>query len=356
MNAPARLSWPQRVRAWLRPPRRLRLLRPGGLLIAGIFGLGFATLNTGNNLLYLLLGALLGLIALSGWLSEQTLRKLRITRVLPAAATAGEATSLLYVIRNRKRVLPSFLLTIREHVPDAERTDAFVVSVPARGDVSARARVTFPVRGEYPLDEIVLSTTFPYGLFRKERDIVLPGTVLVRPRTTRPVRALRPAGRAGVRARTPLAAAAAGAERGEFRGLRPYRSGDDPRDVHWRSTARTGEPIVREYDREQGRSYWLCLATAHAGGPAAEVAVEIAAALAAAAVARNDQFGFSGGGYVVSQGSGPAQLDRVLDALARVRFATPMRLPAARADCVWITSTGAAEPGFADVFIAGSAA
>jgi uncharacterized protein (DUF58 family) len=280
--------------------------------------------------------------------------------------TAGEGASLLYEIRNGKR-LPSFVLTLvekTEEQTEAEaqaerragagaRAGAFVLMVPGHGVAAARVRITFPRRGAYALDEIIVSTTFPFGLFRKERDLGVPASVLVRPRTTRPVRALRPAGRAGTRARTPLAAAAVGAERGEFRGLRPYRSGDDPRDVHWRSSARTGEPIVREYDREQGRAYWLCLATAHADSDAAEVAVEIAAALAAAAVARNDLFGFSGGGFVVSQGSGPAQLDRVLDALARVRFATPMRLPAARADCVWITAAGSADGGFADVFIAG---
>ncbi|HSL70011.1 MAG TPA: hypothetical protein VK864_07190, partial [Longimicrobiales bacterium] len=78
------------VRQWLRPPRRLRFTRSGGLLTAAIIALGFATLNTGNNLLYLVLGGLLGLIMLSGWLSEQVLRGIQVRRRLPRAATARE--------------------------------------------------------------------------------------------------------------------------------------------------------------------------------------------------------------------------------------------------------------------------
>ena len=68
------------LREWFRPPRRLKFTRAGGLFTFGVIALGFATLNTGNNLLYLLLGALLGLIVVSGWLSEQALRNLRIVR------------------------------------------------------------------------------------------------------------------------------------------------------------------------------------------------------------------------------------------------------------------------------------
>ena len=227
-----------------------------------------------------------------------------------------------------------------------------MLSLPARGEAMARARITFPHRGVYPLADIVLATTFPFGLFEKERDIVAHDAVLVRPPITRPVRALRAAGREG--ARMPVTAApAGGAERGEFRGLRGYRPGDDPRDVHWLSSARATEPIVREYDREQGRCYTLYLDTTGAPGSAAEIAVEIAAALAAEAVVRGDRFGLNAGAGQVSTGSGPAQLERVLDALARVSFpCEPAVLPDPSAS-VWI-GTSTPPPGFSDAFIAGS--
>src|SRR5690606_7236973 len=137
-----------------------------------------------------------------------------------------------------------------------------------------------------------------------ERDLTVPGSVVVWPSTERPIRPPRPLGRTAARA---LAGATAtrGAERGHFRSLRSYRSGDDPRDVHWRTSARLPEPVVREYDRESGDVYWICLDTHCVSAVAGEIAVEVAAALAASAVAKGDQFGFASRDGTVGPGAGP---------------------------------------------------
>lgn len=346
---PGRLrDWLQRLRERLRPRRRLRLLRPGGLLIGGIFGLGFATLNTGNNLLYLLLGALLGLIMLSGMLSEQALRGLHVRRRVPRSITRGEPAAMRYTVSKAAGRLPSFAVSVRER---SGGDVGFVLALAPDSQVSVRTRSIFPQRGVIELRDIIMSTTFPFGLFAKERDVRARDVVLVRPPVTRPVRDVRAGGRDGARV-SEFAARAAGGERGEFRGLRAYRSGDDPRDVHWRSSARRSEPVVREYDREQGRCYTLYLDTTQAPGEPAETTVEIVAALAAAGTARGDLIGLLAGEQSVSPGTGAAQLDRILDALARVRFPTASPLPDDPAECVWV-GTSAPTAEFGDVFIAG---
>ena len=74
------------LRRWFRPPRRLKLTREGKYFIGITFGVGFAAINTGNNLLYLLLGMLLSLIVVSGVLSELSLRELTVVRRLPPRA------------------------------------------------------------------------------------------------------------------------------------------------------------------------------------------------------------------------------------------------------------------------------
>lgn len=341
-------DWLGRVRDRLRPRRRLRLLRPGGLLIGGIFGLGFATLNTGNNLLYLLLGALLGLIVLSGMLSEQTLRGLYVRRHVPRTITAGEPAAMRYTLGKKEHWLPSFAVSVRER---SGGDAGFVLALAPDSRTTVRTRAIFPQRGVVELRDVVLSTTFPFGLFTKERDVAAHDVVLVRPPITRPVRDVRGGGREG--ARLPeFAARSAGGQRGEFRGLRAYRTGDDPRDVHWRSSARRSEPVVREYDREQGRCYTLFLDTTGSADEPAEVAVEIAAALAAAGTARGDRVGLLAGDQSVSPGTGAAQLDRMLDALARVRFPSVATRSADPAESVWIGTT-APPAGFVDAFVAG---
>ncbi|MBI4545148.1 MAG: DUF58 domain-containing protein [Gemmatimonadetes bacterium] len=336
--------------AWLRPPRRLRFTRAGAAFTAGAFTLGFAAINTGNNLLYLLLGAMLGAIALSGWMSEQALRGLELRRTLPRGVTAGRPAHLAYEVRNTKRLMPSFALELLERGLGGR---AYVPEIAPRGAALARADVTFARRGVYTLGRLEIATSFPFGLFVKSRDMVLPGAIVVWPRTDREVREARPGGQRAVRS-GPLPAGAAGG-RSEYRGLKEYRPGDEPRDVHWRSSARLGELIVREYERDQAHTLWLCLDLRAPQGERAEAAVEIAAALAARAARRGERFGLATADGVIDVGTGLPQLERVLDALARARFRTDARAlnpPAGLETCVLVTARAVPAAGFGDVFSA----
>src|SRR5215831_11538964 len=79
--------------AWsrMRPPRRLKFTREGKFFVGITLGVGFAAINTANNLLYLLLGMLLALIVVSGIMSELSLRDLTVVRRLPLRAQVGRA-------------------------------------------------------------------------------------------------------------------------------------------------------------------------------------------------------------------------------------------------------------------------
>lgn len=337
-----------RIRARLRPPRRLRIRRSGALLIIGTLALGLATLNTGNNLLYLLLGGLLGAIALSGWLSERAIRSISLGRIPPRVARAGKPARFVYFVRNGARRLASFSLRIREHGHDET---AFVPVVAARASAEAAVELVFARRGVYELGRVHLATTHPFGFFEKERDLILPGTIVVWPRTDRAVRHPRTGSASGV------GAAAAGgpapaAERGQFRSLRPYRPGDDARDVHWRTSARLPAPVVREFERDRSRAHWIVLDTRRAPDAAAEAAVESAAALAANAIARGEAVGLAAGGMRIEPSGGERQLEAVLDALARVNYGAGRMtdLPAPVGECVLVTPRAGARGGYADVF------
>ena len=71
------------IRAW----RRLSFTRAGVFFTIGAVAIGLAAINTGNNLLYLLLGAMLGMMGVSGWLSEQTIRDIEVVRRVPRGIT-----------------------------------------------------------------------------------------------------------------------------------------------------------------------------------------------------------------------------------------------------------------------------
>jgi uncharacterized protein (DUF58 family) len=140
--------------------------------------------------------------------------------------------------------------------------------------------------------------------------------------------------------------------RGDFRSLRPYRAGDDPRDVHWRSTARYTAPVVREFDRESAETLWLALELRTGDEEGAEQLIETAASLAARSVARGERVALVTNDVIIDPGSGAAQLERIFDALARARVradAPAMKVPLAAQECVLLAVQPAAGE-WADVF------
>jgi uncharacterized protein (DUF58 family) len=304
-------AWRQ-LRAW----RRIYFTAFGLAFTIGTVAVGFAAMNTANNLLYLLLGTMIGFITVSSWLSEQVIRDLWVERRPPRSVSVGQECRLVYEVTNRKRFLPSLAI---ELVETGLPNRAFVAHLAGRKTGSARSVNSFVRRGIYPLRTITLSTSFPFGLFRKERDVEVPADIVVWPRTDRPVRDPRTGG--GRSQRTGPSARGAPGARGEYRSLRGYRPGDDPRDIHWRSSARSRTPVIREYDTDGSETRWICLDTREAPGEAAEVAVEVAAALVAGAAREERPFALVAGAATLEPGHGSAHMERALDILARVDFA-----------------------------------
>jgi uncharacterized protein (DUF58 family) len=276
---------------------------------------GFAAINTGNNLLYLLLGTMLGFIAVGGWMSERVIRSLEIHRKVPRGVTVGHPVRIQYEVTNRKRHLSSFALELSEAGLPGR---AFVPVLRPETTLQVRSENRFVGRGVYPLQAVTVSTSFPFGLFRKARDLAAEGELVIWPRADRKVESPDTGGGRRLRAGT-LTRGPAGV-RGEYRGLRGYRPGDDPRDIHWRTTARLGSPVVREYEQSRSETVWVGLDTRGEPGEEAEIAVEMAASLAARAYREGKPFGFVAPGFTVEAGAGTGQMEQVLDVLARVDF------------------------------------
>ena len=287
------LAW---LRRKLRPPRRLRFTREGRFLVLLALGIGFAAINTGNNLLYLLLGWICSFIIASGALSETTMRGLRVTRRPPPRIWAGQPFLMEIAVENAKPKLASFSIEV-EDLTAGRPLDkkCYFLKIPAGKTQRTSYRHTFSRRGLQRFDGFRIATKFPFGLFRKSRDVDAPGEVLVYPRL---IAVARPA------PRTESAGDARNAQlgrRGDFYGLREWRDGDDRRNVHWKSSARTGRMLVREYEDERSRQVAIAVDNALPAAvraaigdgedpPEAEAlerAVSLAASLACADVSRS---------------------------------------------------------------------
>lgn len=243
-----------RILAKLRPPRRLKFTREGRYFVAISVGIGLAAINTGNNLLYLLLGWLLSVIIASGILSEQVLRNLRIQRRPPPRIFAGQPFLMEISVENTKRSLASYSIEVEDRIADGMLDKkCYFLKVPSGRTQRTSYRHIFARRGLYRFTGFRVGTKFPFGLFRKSRDIDVGKDVVVYPQV-HPITVPSPrAHHAGHDTARRLG------RRGEFFGLREYRDGDDRRDIHWRSTARTGRPLVREYEDESQKRATILL-------------------------------------------------------------------------------------------------
>ncbi len=239
----------------MRPPRKLRFTREGRYFVGITLGVGFAAINTGNNLLYLILGMMLSLIILSGVLSEVSLRHVRVKRGPPTRIYAGRPFLMSMSVKNTKTRFPSFSIEVEDLV-DGEPLDkkCYFLKIPAGRTQETSYRYLFERRGLYRYDGMRISTKFPFALFRKSREADLTAQVLAFP-AIKPVPDLmsssqRLEGDDGELRK---------GRGGEFYGLREWREGDDARDVHWRTSAHAGHLMVREWEVESSRGVSVVL-------------------------------------------------------------------------------------------------
>jgi uncharacterized protein (DUF58 family) len=307
-----------RLRRWLRPPRTLRVTRAGRTYLVLTFGIGLGALNTGNNLLYLLLGVQLATIVASGILSEASLRGLHVRRLGAEAPHAGEPFVYRWGISRRRGI--SFALTLSEAQPDLEGSATLTI-LPPGSEVVVRGRLTAPRRGPYPLLGVRVTTTFPLGLFKKGRLLELPGELLVYPRRVpAPLTELPREGGFGDQPARRFRREGDG----DAAGLRPLRDGEDARRVHWLKSASGGQLLRVERDAEETRSVMLHL-DVDAPGPALESSCEQTAARARALLAQGAEVGLEAGAEHLAPDHGTRHERRLLDTLARAGLDAPVQ-------------------------------
>jgi uncharacterized protein (DUF58 family) len=212
---------------------------------------GFAALNTGNNLMYLVLSLMLGFLLLSGVLSESSLRGIRVRRRLPRELYAGTENKIVLEISNHQRRVTAFAVVVEDRRATAE-TDvakwprAFALRVGA-GETLRRTYGFQPARrGRVEFKEFQIFTRFPFGLFSKSLTLPASQSALVFP-ALEPIRSLRNFGSprdAGERVPAPSGSGA------DAIGLRAYVPGDSLRRIHWRASMRRRSLLVREVESE----------------------------------------------------------------------------------------------------------
>lgn len=293
------------------------------LLAIGVFSL--AMLYLGANLVFLLGSLVLGSSAVLWFLARGNLRRLRAQRTLPRRTRVGLPTPLTWRLSNDRRSA-ALGVEIDDRPAAGSRPVRVQIEFPCVQGGSATdvtTQIVFGRRGRVDLSAsgAWVWSRFPLGLFRAASEAAGSGQILVRPAEGRIGSSLRQM----LRGRLDVESRRRRTWRGEdaIYGVREYREGDDPRRVHWRSTARRGTLVVSEWRAEQGREAVIVLgrgpASGARGNPAFERAVSCAATLwrhlAAEGLRARLLFG---SGPALTMGEGGRGLDAGLDALALV--------------------------------------
>jgi uncharacterized protein (DUF58 family) len=298
--------------------------REGAVYFVVILVITIAALNTGNNLLYIVVAAMLSAILVSGMASAWVLRWLELDVRLPEHVFAGRAVLGRIVLHNPRRFLASFSVQVVStrkkrkkplkqwrweattfafpfnrppeeqwvRLPDRRLRRVPVVPpppgifqgmayfpyVPPQGEVSADLELKFERRGRYREDSFGVATRFPFAFLTKTRHVALPREVLVYPRVEptdelfEVLPLVRGEWESFVRGRG-----------SDLYRIREYMPQDSARHVDWKATAKSGSLKVREFAREDERKLCIVFDNPQAGvisEHAYERAVDLAASLA----------------------------------------------------------------------------
>jgi uncharacterized protein (DUF58 family) len=312
------------------------LTREGMAYLGVSLLIAVAAINTGNNLLFIVVGAMLAAIVVSGLASAADLRNLELEVIVPKNAFATRPVPIRVNLINPRLWLPAFSvrvstpsdkkkkrmgwewrrtefvfpkrrqwfrfpdLVLRKKAPQLWQEKildrpVYFTFVGPRSSAGADLEVSFPRRGHYAQEGFTLATRFPFSFLVKSRKVALERDLLVYPALLESDDFLE---------LLPMIT-------GEFlsfvrgRGSELYRirehTPQDPgRFVDWKATAKTGSLKVREFTREDERRLRLVFDNPEPGrisSEAYEHAVSLAASLACHFNGENVDLSFAGTHY-----------------------------------------------------------
>jgi hypothetical protein len=350
------IYWSYRIVSGARYRALRRLTRAGWMVVVGLIGCVLMGSDTENTVIYQALPILLFMLVSAAAFSWFFRARFSATRLLPRFGTVGrpfyyrvmiknltgKAQSDLTFLENLADPRPSYRewkaaqladnKKIRPFSASARRTyshhiatvkEAEVPAMAPKGEVELRVELEPLRRGVLRFGGVTLARPDPFGLFRGFARVPLPQTALILPkRYPLPPIAL-PGAMKYQEGGVAMASSIGRSE--EFVSLREYRRGDPYRHIHWRSWAKTGKPIVKEFEDEFFVRHALVLDTFtdDPRSEAFEEAVSVAASFACTLISQEsllDLLFVGAQAYCFTAGRGLAHADQMLEILASVRM------------------------------------
>ena len=235
-----------RLRSAFDFPIRQRVTRGGLLFTLAILVIGVAAVVSANNLLFLVVAAMLSTLLVSGFICRLSLAGLELDIMLPDQITARRKVAARVAVRNLKRGMPSFSISLAGEGDSVFSSPLYFPMIAGRTTIEETVEVCFGRRGAHRENSFRFSTSFPFGFLERGIRVRLQREALVYP-------SIDP--QPGFEE---LLGGIAGEVEAYYRGrgndfyrIRPYEAMESARYVDWKATAHTGDLQVREFAREQ---------------------------------------------------------------------------------------------------------
>jgi uncharacterized protein (DUF58 family) len=310
---------------WLPFSTHYHVTKEGWLYFGALIIVVFAAVNTANNLLYMVLSALLAVLLLSGFLSALNFRFLKVTARVPTHCFAREPFPISVQVHNLKQLFPTFSLQLEPVEESTFRFSTFYVPL-VRGQkhTSDLGQAMLARRGRYVLQKVEVSSRYPFGFFVKDLDFPVDGEFICYPE-------IIPQEQINFSI-IDIQGSNQRPERGfghDLYMIRDYLPSDSARHVHWKASAKTSMLKTREYSAEESRR--VILAFDRFGHPNEiekfEQLVSYTASLAYHFVHAGIELSLVSDDWESAKGNSQAILDSILQYLALVRISSSATLP-----------------------------
>ena len=238
---------------------RMLLPREGIVYLGIMLVIAIAALTGGNpdtgNMLLLIFGMMAGPFVFNGWVVMAMMKgaRVKVSRHLPISVSSGTWFSVEIRMRNDKKLLSSRLVEVRDVIQGKKIRDEgrviFVCVAPGERR-STHYDLCIPRRGLYEFGPLRMSSRFPLGIGERGYVVSADDEIIVHPKIGRLLSAWTRRERELAESVT-RSNARVGLFDDEFHGIREYRSGDNPRAIHWRSSARHGHVMVKEHEQHR---------------------------------------------------------------------------------------------------------
>lgn len=242
-------------------PYRIEVTREGWMYFAIMVATLIGALVGRSNMLLLVFGLLAGPFVLNGHIALTILSRNYVKRLIPERIMQGEWFGVDLTLGNRRWWISSWMMFVEDqvhHGADRLHPAILFARVPPNQARTGRYQLCLQQRGRHQFGPLRLQTRFPLGLVERSYVLPCPGELLVHPRLGRLTRQwLREVQDADELVERPRGRA--GAFEDEFHRLREYRSGDNLRAIHWRTSARRNTLMVREYHQTRDQDLTIVL-------------------------------------------------------------------------------------------------